>query len=369
MNLLWLIPALVFAVLLIIIIVFLAKRRTQPPVNIYQDALKALLDGKELEAMRRLRDTVMHDTDNVDAYIRLGRLIREKGDAEKAANIHQSLTVRPTLKRDEELRIYEELIEDYSAMGRVEKAVDLLKEIIRLAHDKLPYLRRLLSMLVTRHRTDEVYEILRKHEKMLSDKKEAASWYAENARIQLEKGDIKASESLKNAQRLSKDHPYVIIVQVQQFIKSEQLAKAKPLLEKFLKLYPEEAESVLDLVEQVYFELGIYEKVVALYEGLLKKYPQKRDVRLRLARIRTKEGSEEEAGALIDAALLENPGDVPFIIERVSLYLADGKLDAARDTFERLEDIVVSSASVCPECGEVLKPESWFCSSCGVPVN
>jgi lipopolysaccharide biosynthesis regulator YciM len=369
MNLLWLIPALLFVVLLVIVIVFLSKRRSQPPVNTYQDALKALLDGRELDAMRRLRDTVMHDTDNVDAYIRLGRLIREKGDAEKAANIHQSLTVRATLKRDEELRIYEELVEDYSAMGRVEKAVDLLKEILRLAHDKPPYLRRLLAMLVARQRTDEVFELLRKQEKTLGDKKETASWYAENARIQIEKGDPKALESLKNAQRLSKDHPYVIIVQAKQFMKTEQPAKARPVLERFLKLYPDDAECVLDLIEHVYFELGIYEKVVGLYDGLLKKYPQKRDVRLRLARIRTKEGAEDEAVALIDAALVENPNDVPFIIERVNLYLADGKLDAARDTFERLEDILVSSSYVCPECGQTLGPESWFCTSCGAPVN
>lgn len=369
MNPLWLIPAVVFVVLVVIVLVYVVKRRAAPPVNTYPDALKALLDGRELEAMRRLRDTVMHDTDNVDAYIRLGRLIREKGDAEKAANIHQSLTVRPTLKREDELRIYEELIEDYSAMGRTEKTVDLLKEVIGLAHEKLPYLKRLLSILVARQRTDEAFEVLRRYEKSFGDKKQVSSWYAEVARIQLEKDDPKAQESLRNAQRLSKDHPYVMIVQSSQYMKSEQPEKARPILEKFAKLYPDDVERILDIIEQVYFELGIYERIVPLYEGLIKKYPAKHEIRLRLARLKVKEGAEDEASVLIDAALFENPNDVPFLIEKISLYLADKKLDSAKEVFERLEEMLASPASVCAECGELLNPSSWFCIKCGTPVE
>jgi tetratricopeptide (TPR) repeat protein len=162
----WIILVAVVIAGIVILAVVLSRRPGGPAADNYQEALRALLDGRETEAIKRLRDTVMKDTDNVDAYIRLGRLIRQRGDAEKAAHIHQSLTVRPALKRSEELVIYEE----------------------RLSSDKLPHLRRLLAMLLSRKRSDEAAEILKQHKKLFSDRKEAAAWHAELARLQWEKG-------------------------------------------------------------------------------------------------------------------------------------------------------------------------------------
>lgn len=366
MTLIWILIGLGAVVIVLVIIYILTRPRRKRTDTSYEDALRALLDSKEDEAIRRLRDTVTHDTDNIDAYIRLGKLIRERGNAEKAAQIHQSLTVRSGLGRKDETRIYSELIEDYLSMGMMEKSISLLRELLRMSKDKLCYMRRLMALLVSSKRSDEAFDVLRRNEKAFTSRREAAAWYAQTALIHWEKNEkTKAAETIKHAQRLAKDHPYALIVQARIFADSEQPTKARLTLEKFFKLYPQHAEDVLDLTEQVYFELGKYDKVVPLYEGLLKRYPEKRKVRLRLARLLEKQGSPEEAASLIASALADNPSDVAFIFEHVKLSLEKEDCAAAQDGIERLEEMLVFSPNVCPECGEDLESSVWFCPSCG----
>ena len=365
----WIILVVVIIAGIVILAVVLSRRRSGPVADNYQEALRALLDGRETEAIKRLRDTVMKDTDNVDAYIRLGRLIRERGDAEKAAHIHQSLTVRPALKRSEELVIYDELVEDYLAMDRVEKSIGLLKELIKLSPKKLDYLRRLLAMLLSGKRSDETTEVLKQHKKLFSERREAAAWHAELARLQWEKGeDEEARDTLKQAQKLAKNHPYVFIVQIKHLVDSNQKTKARSLVDKFLKLYPEYADKVLDLTEQVYFDLGAYGKVVPLYEDLLKRYPDKYEVRLRLARLKAKEGAPDAAIELINEVGVKRPGDVGLLLERTRLLLDQGNWEAAKKSFDKLAAELVFMPAICPECGQELEATAWFCTSCGSPV-
>lgn len=370
MTLIWILIGLGAVVLVLAIIYFISRPRHKRADTSYEDALRALLDGREDEAIRRLRDTVTRDTDNIDAYIRLGKLIRQRGNAEKAAQIHQSLTVRSALARKEELRIYTELIEDYLAMGMMEKSIALLRELVRMSKEKLGYLRRLLALLVSAKRSEEAYDVLRRNERAFADKREAAAWYAQTALMQWERKDkVRAAETIKHANRLARDHPFALIVQIRIFASSEQQAKARTFLEKFLKAYPQYAEAVLDITEQVYFELGIYDKVVPLYEGLLKRYPEKREVRLRLARLLEKQGSPDEAASLVASALADNPSDVAYIIEHVKLSLEKEDCRTAQGGIERLEEMLVFSASVCPECGEALEPSAWFCPDCGAMLG
>ena len=60
----------------------------------YQHGLDALLRGDTDEALRAFTETVEIDTDNVDAYIHIGNLLRERGEASRALHVHRELTVR-----------------------------------------------------------------------------------------------------------------------------------------------------------------------------------------------------------------------------------------------------------------------------------
>src|SRR5436309_3519735 len=90
-----------------------APRREEappPPSDApYKRAITCLIRGDQDGALRYLKDTVRQDTDNVEAYIWLGDLLRTRGEAERALAIHRELSVRhiddATLKE----RVYEGL--------------------------------------------------------------------------------------------------------------------------------------------------------------------------------------------------------------------------------------------------------------------
>jgi lipopolysaccharide assembly protein B len=359
-------------ILVLIIIIFASRsgRRKGPSsASNYQRALRALLDGNDVEAIRAFRDTVMQDTDNVDAYIRLGRLIRERGDAEKAAGIHQSLTARPSLSKDEEIRIYEELLEDYRVLERTEKTIALLKEIIKLSPKKLEYLKRLLALLIGLSHYDEALSVVKDYRKIFPDKKDTAVWYAEIARRKLEKGDQNAADILKQAQTINKNHPYVMIVQVHAFMNQNLKSKAKQILERFYKLYPQHANHVLDLTEKVYFETGTYDKILPLYQKLLEHDSKNDQIRLRIIKLWFKQGSPRKSLDMIQSALAENPGDIALLLEKIKLQLAEKNLDGVKESFSHLENAIVLMPQFCESCGCELNPAYWFCPQCGKQVG
>ena len=59
-----------------------------------------MVRGDTRTALSHLRDVVKQDTNHIDAYLQMGDILREEGNAEAAIKIHQSLTVRPNLSNE-----------------------------------------------------------------------------------------------------------------------------------------------------------------------------------------------------------------------------------------------------------------------------
>ncbi|MGB7055757.1 MAG: hypothetical protein WBE28_10600, partial [bacterium] len=123
----------VVALIAIVLYLFFHRRREKTTAfQPYLEALVALLDSDDELAMKRLKEAVNVNSDLFDAYIRLGDLYRKKGDPGRAMQIHQSLTARPTLKKHEEKKLYYALAQDALAASRPNRAISLLKEILKI---------------------------------------------------------------------------------------------------------------------------------------------------------------------------------------------------------------------------------------------
>src|SRR5438128_684057 len=83
----------------------------------------ALFRGDNEEALLAFAETVRIDTDNVDAYIHIGNLLRERGEPARAINVHRELTVRSGLTTAQERTVRESLVLDLIALGRADQAV------------------------------------------------------------------------------------------------------------------------------------------------------------------------------------------------------------------------------------------------------
>src|SRR6266436_609594 len=99
------------------------------PDTPYQHGLDALLRGDRDEALRAFTETVEIDTDNVAAYLHIGNLLRDRGEAIRALHIHRELTVRGGQTPAHQRAAREALVLDLIAVGRPEEAVDEALEL------------------------------------------------------------------------------------------------------------------------------------------------------------------------------------------------------------------------------------------------
>ena len=90
--------------------------------SIYTHALNAMVRGDRRIALNHLRDVVKQDTNHIDAYLQMGDILREEGNAQAAVKIHQSLTVRPNLSNDINRDIHKSLALDFEQLGQFAKA-------------------------------------------------------------------------------------------------------------------------------------------------------------------------------------------------------------------------------------------------------
>lgn len=106
-----------------------------------------LLDEQTDAALQRLVDVLEVSNETFDAHLGVGRQFRQRGELEKATQVHQSLLVRPELGRAERERAQLELAHDFLAAGLLSQAEPLLQSLVDSASGVTPQaLRGLLRI-------------------------------------------------------------------------------------------------------------------------------------------------------------------------------------------------------------------------------
>lgn len=99
--------------------------------NEYFTGLDYLLNEKMDEAIESFIRALEINSDTIPAHIALAKLFRRKGDVDRAIKIHQNLLARPDLGREDFMRVQMALAKDYYAVGLLDRAENLLQEIIK----------------------------------------------------------------------------------------------------------------------------------------------------------------------------------------------------------------------------------------------
>ena len=129
MNILYLLP-----VFIILIVVYIINRRpSQQPsdIELYNQALKAIIDNNHKKAFKILKDIIAKDSNNTEAYLLLGNLLRDR-DIDQATKIHQSIIVRPKLSKELKMQIHQALGLDYLELDKVARAEDEFKKMLEI---------------------------------------------------------------------------------------------------------------------------------------------------------------------------------------------------------------------------------------------
>ena len=326
MEITYFLPLILIVVILIIFLVNNRKSKQSTDVEVYNKALKAIIDNKHERAFQILKDLIQKDSNNTEAYLLLGNLLRDR-NINKAIRIHQSIIVRPGLSKQMKIQIHQALGLDYLEVGNMIRAEDEFKKIIDLDSKNIWALTMLKNICIDNQSWDKALDLEKKLIKHQSKSKNEASML--NYFIAM---DYKEKDNQKNyinflEKSVLSEHvyheSYLELAKVYQ--KKGDIDLAIKNLIAFAEKEPKASIETFKDIENMLFEENRFNEMEALYQGILSNMFHKY-VFNRLIDIHLEKNDKDAAEELIEKFAKQYEGSYIIQLNRIKLNTDDIEL-------------------------------------------
>ena len=314
--------------------------------SIYTDALNAMVRGDKRTALKHLRDVVKQDTNHVDAYLQMGDILREEGNALAAIKIHQSLTVRPNLKNDVKIHIHRSLALDYNQISQLAKARREVELLLKLDKKNLWANEFLLALFEKQQDWDKATQISKiiQKVKQLHDPTQIARFLVLKGMDKHEKG--KVDEAIKTFDIAAKTDPnyektYLCLGDI--YLVKRDLVKAIDNWEKYALLNPENGKMIYSKIEAALFDLGRFSEVEKFYERIVDKDPSNLSALTKLANVLEEKGEHNSALLLVEGALSKNQTSIHAHLMKLKLSLQVSKPNELSNHIDKIIQLLTSN--------------------------
>ncbi|MFQ6007676.1 MAG: tetratricopeptide repeat protein [Candidatus Zixiibacteriota bacterium] len=337
---------LIFFVLLLGSLVFYliyeryAGKATKSVSTLYIDAHKDLLDGRPFAAFTKLHKVVSVDSNNIDAYLRLGQILRENKKPERALQVHKDLTLRGGLSTAHKVAILRQLALDYKELKNYDMTEAALKELISLQHDDLWAYTCLLQIQKEQGEWEEAYDTAATLLKLESDKSKkplAVFKYRQGEQLYKQKEYHKARIIFKEAIGLDPSFAPAYIAIGDSYYDEQRYEDAVNFWNKLIEAVPDQGHQVIERLKKTLFDLGRFGDIAEMCEKILKHSPKNREARLTLAEFFEKKGDLEAAEELLSRAIDDSPDDMEAIVKLIQIYLERKDMKKIDELFSNLE--------------------------------
>lgn len=348
-----------------------AKRKKAGGTNSFTRGLLALIDRDYNNALGLLKQAIKEQPQEIEPFLRLGDVLRESGEINRAIQIHRELTVRAGIDKPTLARVYLSLARDYSKGMRLDRAMAVYEKVLEIDPDNERAMEEVLKVYEDLGEWEKAYSIRREISKIrkIDDTKMLALYKANVGKFYLDKGDLKRAESnLKDALRIDSDCPAAYLYLGDYYYESGDIDSAISAWRRIVTMSPQIAYITFSRLEKAFYEKGRYEKIVDLYNDVLERNP--RDVRtlMNLANIHRKKGNFDEAIRLCQTALEFEPGARRVKQALARLYYEKG--DTERSLMAMVEAFNGFSSDeenyICRNCGYKSNEVLWRCPRCKV---
>ncbi|MCK4857881.1 MAG: tetratricopeptide repeat protein [candidate division Zixibacteria bacterium] len=344
-----------FALLLAVVMVVFAllTRRGRRKVDdqaLYVQALQALLDGDQTGAFYKLKEVVSQNSENIDAYLRLGMILAERNNVDSAIRVHSELLLRSGLKADQVKAIRTCLIDDYIRDRQNDRAIELLtSEYERDVRDRQMG-EKLLDLLIANEEWEQAEQVAERLYKQ--DHRTYQSRFAD-VKIKLadqlhQEGKSKKARSLyKAAYDLDQSKAEAWVKTGESYLAEKRPEDAVKSWRYLAETYPRSAHLVLDRLEKTLFDLGQFNALGGILEKILEQEPDNIEAAMALGNLYAKKGNYERAEEYYRQIIEVKPGYTPATVGLAAIYRQQGKTDEALDTLEKLlsgKEIAVKEA-------------------------
>ena len=291
--------------------------------NPYVEGLTHLIAGESASAFESLQTSVRSGSAPTDAYIRLGRMLRERGDANKALQVHKGLTVKSDLTRAEKIDLFVNIAEDYAALGRHDQAVSVLDNAASRLGLRASPVHRVLAR--ESHRMggyEQAYGYLRELKKAGEiGESDLATYLAQAGASMLESGKEREAKrllqrSLKHDAECAPAHMALGDLAEQAGDDSEAIARWRSAA----RLSTTFASKALAQLGRVTFRRGTFSEMEQIYREVLAARTDDEGATLSLAAFLRKQGRDEEATRLLEEFHDQHPQSLGAVVLLMSLY-------------------------------------------------
>ena len=338
----------------------------------YFVGLDHLINEETDEAIESFIRALEINSDTIPAHLALAKLFRRKGEIDRAVGIHQRLLARPDLSNTDFIRIQTALARDYQALGLLDRAENLLRDIMRQrsegeAAERAHYM--LIKLYEQEQEWASALEVASQLKQQASTavRAELAHYCCELALASRKKGDLDAAQRfLRDAAAQDPDCCRISLIRAELFMEQQQWRKAAKALQKVLEQDARFVPETIAPLEQCYAAMDKRDELEKYLRTCLDQAPSA-TVIIALAECINRRKDVLAAGQFLTDELRKRPS-VKGFNRLIDLHIEYGS-DSARQSLTVLRGLTGQLEQSkpryqCGHCGFSGRLLHWQCPSC-----
>jgi lipopolysaccharide biosynthesis regulator YciM len=333
----------------------------------YAEALRMLADGRTDDAFVKLQQAVVAGTAPADAYVRIGRILRERGDASRALQVHRSLTVKSDLTQRERVDINANVAEDLLALAQPERALRTIESAMRDLGDRDAALLAIgMRASHALGRSEETYEYLKELRKGGGvGEREMALYLVSIAETEIARGRTRdARRTLSRALRHDADCGPALLALGGMEEAAGDTESAIRHWRHAARVSPELSPVAMSNLERVLYQRGTFNEIETVYREVFETRPQDERAAVALASFYRKQGRTDAAIALLDEHLAANAESTAGTVMLTALHALRGDENELERIVDRGDRLLRQPAHFRCTCGRESDVMRWHCPEC-----
>jgi lipopolysaccharide biosynthesis regulator YciM len=271
----------------------------------YLEGLKFMAEGENRRAIEKFKEAVRLNSENVDAYLKIGVILRQEKLYNNAIRVHKDLLLRGNLDEKALLEVKRNLALDYWGTELYEKAEPLfedLKSVKSQYNFVVPYLRKIYE---DREEWENAFQL--SNRSTLAQSLEGKAILAEykvrqGHQTAHEKDEKSARTFYKEGLKIDQSCALAYLSLGDSYLKEGRQADAIRAWKDLFKNVPDKAYMVFNRLERALYEKGQFSKIEELYLNLINENEENLPAIISLANIYRKKGEYAEAMRLLQQA-------------------------------------------------------------------
>lgn len=298
------------------------------------------------------------DAENVYAYLKVGDILRIKGNVDAAIGVHKNIIVKPNLDKDLKIRVLRSLAEDYLKKGLNKDAIDCLSNAIKEGDHSKDTRKKLIALFEEIEEWENAFAV----GKDFYDDKGILPSYSSYIGLKLiDKESSKAFNYIRTG--IKSDIPLSHYAFALYLFHLEREDEGIKEMKNLVLEHPRYFELCIDHLEQKSFQKGKFSELEQFYSDVLAKDKENVFLIAKYAEMMAKKKDKTKTMDLLE--LLKEEKFFPEnIISKIKI-LSIIDFPKIKPYIDKLSEILkYRKVYKCKECGYEIEKFSFKCPSC-----